>query len=137
LKGPEADLKKVWLDVVVNGEDFQASAEKRLGTHPVPQGYPVDHIEAPVLTTLGTLNKGEISRVFPVGESFALVKFVDFIPSSIAPLDNLKEQIRRKLLQERYEEAKEKYLKDLRKNATIIVNDKEWTKLKAELIKEQ
>ncbi len=134
IKGSEADLNKLWLDVVINGSDVMASAEKRLGQRPVMQSYPATHLEDVVLKNVASLNKGDVSKVFPLQEGFAIIYMVSFAPSEIAPLESVRNHVRQKLFQERYSKVKDKYIMDLRENATIEINEKAWIKLKAELI---
>lgn len=137
IKGTEEDLNKLWLDVVINGSDVMAAAEKRLGTRPVVQTYPADHLEKVVLENITSLNKGDVSKVFPLQDGFAMIYMVAFSPSEIAPLEKVKNHVRQQLLQERYDEVRNKYVQDLRDKSTIEINDTAWTKLKAELIKEK
>ena len=136
-KGSEEDLNKVWLDVVVNGNDFMVAAEQWLGERPVVQSYPANHLEEIVVKNVNALNKGDVSRPFPLQEGYAISYLVSFSPSEIAPLESVRENARKKVFQERYSKAKNDYLKALREKTTIEINEEVWTKLKVELIKAQ
>lgn len=137
VKGSEEELNKIWLDVVVNGNDFMAAAEKLLGQRPIVQGYPATHLEKNIITNITPLNKGDVSRPFPLQEGFAIAYMVGFAPSEIAPLESVRENVRKKVYQERYSEVKDAYVKALREKTTIVINESGWIKLKAELIKAQ
>ncbi len=134
VKGAEEDLNKIWMDVVVNGMDFKGAAEKWLGERPVVQSFPVSHLDDEVVKNARGINNGEISRVFPVQDTFAIINLVDYVQSITAPIENVREGIRKKLSTERYDAAREKYVKDLREKASIEISDKTWTKIKAELL---
>ena len=137
VKGSEEELNKIWLDVVVSGNDFMKAAEKWLGQRPIVQGYPADHLEAIVIQNVAALNKGDVSRPFSLQEGFAMAYLVALAPSETAPLDSVRTNVRNKVFQERYSEAKDAYLNALREKTTIEINEKAWIKLKAELIKAQ
>ncbi|GAB4339670.1 MAG: hypothetical protein Kow0089_12750 [Desulfobulbaceae bacterium] len=137
LKGDEQTLNRIWLGVVVNGEDFFSIAKKELGDGPSVQGYPADHLEKPVLEQVRSLNRNELSRVFPLDDGYGLVYLVEYVQSKTTPLEMVRERIRKKLLDDAFAEAREAYLADLRKKASLQVNENLWTKLQSELIQEQ
>ncbi|MHB1349179.1 MAG: peptidyl-prolyl cis-trans isomerase [Desulfobulbaceae bacterium] len=136
IEGAEEDLKKVWLDVVVNGKDVMATAEERLGQRPQVASYPANHLTPEVKARADALAKNDLSQVFPSGEGFAMLYMVESVPSRTPKLTDVREMIAKKLRNDRFQEEKEKYLLALREKSEIKINDKTWKKLREELVKD-
>lgn len=136
IEGAEEELKKIWLEVVVNKKDVMVVTEERLGHKPEVASYPANHMAPEIVERAAVLAKGDLSQVFPSGKGFAMLYMAEAIPSRTAPLANVKEMIAKKLRQERFDEAKNSYLSALREKTAIEVNDKAWRKLREELVKE-
>lgn len=136
IEGAEEELKKIWLEVVVNKKDVMVVAEERLGHRPEVASYPANHMAPEILARAAVLAKGDLSQVFPSGNGFAMLYMAEAIPSRTAPLANVKGMIAKKLRQERFDTAKKSYLSALREKTTIEVNDKAWRTLREELVKE-
>lgn len=135
IQGAEEELKKIWLEVVVNGNDVMKATEERLGQKPQVASYPANHLSPEVKEKADVLAKGDLSQVFPSGDGFAMVYMVESYPSQTAKLENVREMIAKKLRRERFVVAKEAYLMALREKAKIEINDKAWNKLREELVK--
>lgn len=135
IKGAEEELKKIWLEVVVNGNDVMRATEERLGQKPQVASYPANHLSPEVKEKADVLAKGDLSQVFPTGDGFAMVYMVEAYPSQTAKLENVREMIAKKLRRERFAVAREEYLKALREKVKIEINDKAWNKLREELVK--
>ena len=114
IEGAEEELKKIWLEVVVNGKDIMVVAEERLGHKPEVVSYPSNHLSPEVKARAAALNKGDLSQVFSSDKGFVMLYMVESTPSRTAQYEDVKEMIGKKLVQERYSAAKEQYLKALR-----------------------
>lgn len=136
IEGAEEELKKVWLEVVVNGKDIMVVAEERLGHKPEVVSYPSNHLSPEVKERAAALNKGDLSQVFSSDKGFVMLYMVESTPSRTAKYEDVKEMIGKKLAQDRYSAAKDEYLKALRKKARIEMNDGIWAELREELVKE-
>ena len=136
IEGAEEELKKIWLEVVVNKKDVMVVAEDRLGHKPEVASYPANQMAPEIMERAAVLAKGDLSQVFPSGNGFAMLYMAEAIPARTAPLANVREMIAKKLRQERFDTAKKSYLSALREKTTIEVNDKAWKKLREELVKE-
>jgi hypothetical protein len=136
IDGAEEELKKIWLEVVVNGKDIMVVTEERLGHRPEVVSYPSNHLSPEVKERASALNKGDLSQVFSSDKGFTMLYMVESTPSRTAKYEDIKEMIGKKLAQDQYAAAKEEYLKALRAKASIEVNDGVWTQLRDELVKE-
>lgn len=137
IEDEEADLNKLWVDVVVNGTSVKEAAEKRLGELPVVRLYPANHLDDAVLEKVTSMSAGDVSRAFPFKDGFSIIYLASYTPSKVVGLEEVKKEIRDKISRERYQKLKKEYIEDLRKNASIQINDKAWTQIKAELIQTQ
>lgn len=136
IDGAEEELKKIWLEVVVNGKDIMVVAEERLGHRPEVVSYPSNHLSPEVKERASALNKGDLSQVFSSDKGFTMLYMVESTPSRTAKYEDIKEMIGKKLAQDQYTAAKNEYLKALRAKASIEADDGVWTKLRDELVKE-
>lgn len=136
IEGAEEELKKIWLEVVVNGKDIMVVAEERLGHKPEVVSYPSNHLSPEVKERASALNKGDLSQVFSSDKGFVMLYMVESTPSRTEKYEDIKGMIGKKLAQDRYTAAKDEYLAALRKKARIEMNDGIWAELREELVKE-
>ena len=136
IEGAEEELKKIWLEVVVNGKDVMGVAEERLGHKPQVERYPSNHLSPEVKERASALNKGDLSQVFPSGKGFAMLYMVESIPSRTAKYEDIKDMIGTKLSRDRFTADKKGYIKALREKAKIEINDSTWAELREEMVKE-
>lgn len=118
---------------IIRGEDFFAVAAKHFpGGLPVQQ-VPVSHLDLVLQGPLLALHKGEVSRPFPLQNNFAMAKMVNRRPAMPVPFTQVKEEIDKKLSDEKFAAARTEFLDLLKEKSTIKVNTKIWNKLHKEL----
>ncbi len=131
-EGEEELVKRMRQDVT-RGEDFLVVAGKHFpGGVPVQQ-VPVDHLDAELKGPLLALHKGEVSMPFPLKSNFAMAKLVNRRPAMPVPFMQVKDEIDKKLRDEKFVTSRMEYLDLLKKKSSIQVNSKIWNKLRKEL----
>ncbi len=131
-EGEEELVKRMRQDVT-QGEDFLAVAGKHFpGGLPVQQ-VPVSHLDGELKDALLTLNKGEVSMPFSLNRNYAMAKLVNRRPAMPVPFLQVKDEIEKKLADEKFAASRADFLDQLKKKSSIKVNSKTWTKLRKEL----
>jgi hypothetical protein len=72
-----------------------------------------------------TLAAGEISEPQPVGDGFRIVRIAARAAASTTPYEEAREQIREKLMLERFDREYDAYMEGLRKNAKVELRVRE------------
>jgi parvulin-like peptidyl-prolyl isomerase len=112
------------------GEDFAALAREHsdaptreaggdLGTLNQGEMNPVIESE------LAALGPGDVSEPLATPEGYRIFRVVERTEGSVTPFDQVREEILRRLAQERYAQEYEAYIEGLRKSATIDVRVRE------------
>ncbi|MBU0682465.1 MAG: peptidyl-prolyl cis-trans isomerase [Proteobacteria bacterium] len=131
-EGEEELINRMRQDVT-QGEDFLEVAAKHFpGGLPVIQ-VPVSHLDAALKGPLLALNKGEVSMPFAMDHNFAMAKVVNRRPAMPVPFLQVKEEIDKKLSDEKFAASRKEFLDQLKKKSAIKVNNKTWSKLRKEL----
>ena len=78
----------------------------------------------------------DLSQIFYADEKYNMVYMLDYIPEQTIPFNTVREEIRQKIIKEKFGNARRKYLNELRANAAININENAWTKLSNDLINE-
>ncbi len=132
----EEQLKKIWLEVVVNGRDVMAVTEERLGFVPAKQKYPENHLDPEIREIASQLAKGDLSRIFSANGTFNMIYMLNYTPARTKSFDAVRESIRHKILEEKFSRARQKYLDTLKAGTEIVVNETVWQNLRKELVRE-
>jgi hypothetical protein len=131
-EGEEELINRMRQDVT-QGQDFLEVAAKHFpGGLPVQQ-VPVSHLDAALKEPLLALNKGEVSMPFAMDHNFAMAKVVNRRPALPVPFLQVKEEIDKKLSDEKFAASRKEFLDQLKKKSAIKVNNKTWSKLRKEL----
>ncbi len=131
-EGSEQEMHALWTEVAMGG-DFRQLAGKRLGHEPPVREIPVDHLQKQVYAVVSRLSKGELSPVFTVDGHVTLVLLVERRPARIRPLGEVSGRIGEKLQQQRLAALRKEFLKKLREQSSIQVDDDLWQQLKKEM----
>lgn len=130
--GSEEDLQKIWLEVVVNGKKFMIVSDQILGWTPLVEQFPANELDEIVMENIKGLNKGDVSRPFPLKDGFAIIYMDAFKPFQAPAFDMIKELIKEKMVEKRYTDLRNEYLKNLRSKTTIEIDEKKWKTIKSE-----
>lgn len=131
-EGEEELIKRMRQDIT-KGEDFFAVTGKHFpGGLPVQQ-VPVDHLAAEMKEPLLALKKGEVSMPFAMQKNFALAKLVNRRPAMPVPFMQVKDEINKKLSDEKFAASRKDFLEQLKKKSSIKINSRTWNKLRKEL----
>ncbi len=116
-----------------SGEDFfeVAKAVHFHGVH--PERYRVDQLKPEMKEVLASLEPGEVSGLFKIGNFYVLVKLIERIAPSPHPFEMVKESIREMLKRQKFEKLRREYVERLKARSRIQVNEKAWHRLVKEL----
>lgn len=132
IEGEEELVMRMRREITL-GEDFFVVAARHFpGGLPVRE-VPVSHLEADLQKQLLPLNKGEVSMPFALGHNFGLAKLVNRRPAMPVPFLQVKEEINKKLGEEKFAASRRAFLDLLKEKSAIKVKTKTWNKLRKEL----
>jgi parvulin-like peptidyl-prolyl isomerase len=134
-EGEEELIKRMRQDVI-SGEDFMAVVAKHFPSGLPVQQVPVSHLDAELKEPILGLSKGEVSMPFSLSKNFAMAKLVNRRPAMPVPFLQVKDEIEKKLSDEKFLATREEFLSQLKAKSTIKVNSKNWQKLRKELKKQ-
>lgn len=77
-----------------------------------------------IAAEVAKLKKGERSHVFKTAEGYHIIQVDNIVPARLATLDEVKNQIKQKLLEDKRREKFSAWLKQLRQKATIEIKVK-------------
>jgi hypothetical protein len=121
---------------MVQGEDFFAVTSKHFPNGLPIQQVPLNHIEEGLKTPLLALSKGEVSAPFTFNKNSAMVKLVNRRSAVPVPFKQVKDELTKKLGDEKFTTSRKDFLTILKKKSAITVNQKTWTKLYNELLQQ-
>lgn len=132
----ESELINRMRQEIVQGEDFFAVTSKHF-----PNGLPIqqvslNHIEEGLKSPLLALSKGEVSPPFSLNKNAAMVKLVNRRSAVPVPFKQVKDELTKKLGDEKFNTSRKDFLAILKKKSSITVNQKSWTKLYNELLQQ-
>ena len=126
----EAAIKRAQ-ERIKNGEDF-AKVAKELSEdkQSAAQGGDIGSFEHGKMppefnNAVKTLKKGDMSQPVKTEFGYHIIKVTDRKKGTIADLSNIKEDIRRVLLQDKQKEILDKYLQDIKKMYKVEINKAE------------
>ena len=129
----EEELITMIVEEIRQGRDFFSVVERHFPTGVPTRQLPLNHFSSQVQKILGGLQQGEVSSKFKVGEQYSLLKLVNRRQQTAMPLQQVGAEIERQLIEERTRKAREDFLTRLREQSTIVVDDKRWQQLAAQL----
>jgi parvulin-like peptidyl-prolyl isomerase len=108
------------------GEDFAALARTYSASHTGAGGGDLGwlakgEMNARIEKVAFSLDPGQVSDPIPAGSSFLILKVVETRPGHTTPFEEVREEIRKRLAQERGDREYEAYLEGLRRNAIVNV----------------
>lgn len=118
------------------GEDFFAVMRPLS-----PEGVEVrratlDHLQPVIREALAKMSPGQSSGALKEGDNIYFIKLIRADLTEAIPYERVAEDIRSRLREERFAEAKSALVKNLRARSTIKVDQRAWEKLKKTLVKE-
>ncbi len=131
----KADPKRIaglWSDVSLGVDFLKAVQARSMGYVPV-QNVPVNRLPLVLRKEIQRLSQGETSHPFKMDGEMAILKLLRRTPPRALPLERVREEIRRHLVEERLGALKADYLKKLRERSKISVDYRVWKKLRGEL----
>ncbi len=134
VEGEEELIKRMRQDIV-QGEDFFAVVEKHFPGGVPAQQLPVSHLDTALQGPVLGLKKGEVSQPFALQKNFAMAKLVNRRQAMPVPFMKVKDEIVKKLTDEKFASSRQEFLDQLKEQSTIKVNAKAWQKLRKELVK--
>lgn len=132
VEGEKALVERMRQDVT-QGEDFSAVVAKHFPGGVPARQVPVSHLDAELKEPLLALHKGEVSMPFPLKNSFAMAKVVNRRSAMPVPFMQVKDEIEKKLGDEKFAASRREFLEQLKEKSSIKVNSKTWNKLRKEL----
>ena len=119
----EAEAKQVLADLY-NGSDFNEMVKKSIGKSVAKNGV-VENIEFEKMdSVVATLDTGGISSVFPGPEGYYIVKLEGKTGGGKLKYEGIKDELKNVLTIRKQQQEILDYLKKLREQTTVIVNDK-------------
>ena len=97
---------------------------------------PLDHLHPVIQQALATMAPGQVGGPLKDGENIYFVKLIRTDETESIPFEKVAEDIRTRLREERFAEARNAFLKTLRGRSSIKVNQRAWDGLRKSLIKE-
>jgi parvulin-like peptidyl-prolyl isomerase len=122
-------IDKLWNDIR-HGEDFFLVVKKYYSREIPVQRVPLDHLPAAVKQAVGKLSKGEVSVPLQIDGQAMLIRLVDRHSENPIPFGQVTTRISERLSADKFAEARENLLKELRARSKIEVNEKAWKELK-------
>jgi parvulin-like peptidyl-prolyl isomerase len=112
------------------GEDFAALAREHSEAATRGAGGDLGTLSRGELTpgvqaALGTLAPGDVSAPLETDEGYRIFRMVEKTEGSVVPFDQVRQEIERRLAQERHDKEYEAYIEGLRKNATVDIRVRE------------
>lgn len=132
----EENLVKRMRREIAEGADFFKVVGKHFpGGLPVQQ-MPVNHLDPGLSSPLLALSKGEVSMPFTMNNNSAMVRLVNRRAAMPLPFPQVKDEIVKKLGDEKFTAARREFLDLLKERSAITVNKKVWNRLQKELTKQ-
>jgi parvulin-like peptidyl-prolyl isomerase len=122
-------IEKLWNDVR-RGEDFLSVVRKYYAREIPVQRVPLDHLPTAVKQAVDQLAKGEVSLPLQSEGKSMLIRLVDRHSENLIPFGQVRTQIAERLSEDKFAQAHENLLKELRARSEIDVNERAWKELK-------
>ncbi|WP_038055367.1 peptidylprolyl isomerase [Thermodesulfobacterium hydrogeniphilum] len=136
IRTKDKNLIKTIYEKIQRGRDFFTVA-KDFGFRVVPQVYNINQLDSRIRKVVEKLNEEDISDIFKIGNDYCIVKLIDREPGGYYPYKMVKRSIKNILINKKFEKERKKIIDQLKKYAKIIINKKEWEKLKKEMANEK
>jgi len=136
VSGEEEFMNKFWSEIQ-KGRDFFVVAKELLPAGAVIRQVPLNHVQETVKKELDQLAKGETSRPFKEGGAFTVLKLIGRTEATPVPFEQVRGKIEEKLKKEKYRQARQDLLRTLKERSAIMVDEKQWSKVRKELAEEE
>ncbi|AEH45650.1 hypothetical protein Thein_1794 [Thermodesulfatator indicus DSM 15286] len=125
---------------IKQGENF-FKIGKEIQFHTLrPEKYFLNQLVPEMRDAIKGLKPNEVSSIieFKRGDNtwYCLVYLIKHYPEKAHPYEIVKDDIRRILEQEKFNSLKKEYINKLRAQTNIVINEKEWLKLKREMMED-
>lgn len=128
----QGPIDKIWAEVAV-GKQFKVVARELLGRVVKPIEAPLNHLDGEVRAVVDKLADGETSQIFAAQGERVLVHLVSRTSEQPLPLEQIKDSLLSGYKRESFDKARAAYLKALRDNAKIDVDEGNWKSIQNEL----
>lgn len=118
---------------IVGGRDFTAAISRHSPGGAPRQRLAVTELDPAVAAVAAELAPGEVSRLFPLHNHYALLRLSGRHPGRLQPLAAVREEIRQTLQEQKEQEVRAELINRLRQHAAIEINQPAWQRLRREL----
>lgn len=135
VKTSDEKLARVLDSRLKTGEDYFSVMRAVAPEGVAVQRIPFDHLSGKKQEAIASLSPGQASGAIKEGQDIYFMKLIRRVGREPIPLEKVADEIRTRLMQERFKAARQDLINILREKSTIKINSMVWEGLKSQLLR--